>query len=51
MDRVQAEYFTAGDHTHTTPAGARLNAACVAEGVRGLKGCPLAECLQAKPAP
>ncbi len=40
-EKVLAEYFTAKDHTHTTEAGAALSAACVAEGLRGLKDCPL----------
>ena len=40
-EKVQADYFTATDHTHTTPAGARLNAAAVVEGLRGLDGAPL----------
>lgn len=34
--------FGATDHTHTTLAGAKLNAASVAAGIRGLKDCPLA---------
>jgi lysophospholipase L1-like esterase len=34
-DKVQELYFTATDHTHTTPAGAELNAACVVEGIKG----------------
>ncbi|HEX8202617.1 MAG TPA: rhamnogalacturonan acetylesterase [Isosphaeraceae bacterium] len=38
--KVATEYFTE-DHTHTTPAGARLNAAIVAEGIRGLVDSPL----------
>jgi alpha-galactosidase len=33
---VGAMFFRPGDHTHTTLAGAKLNAAAVAEGVRGL---------------
>ncbi len=45
QDKVAAEFFTA-DHTHTTPAGAAFNAGCVAEGIRGLKGCPLAGALR-----
>ncbi|HEX8297314.1 MAG TPA: rhamnogalacturonan acetylesterase [Chthoniobacteraceae bacterium] len=40
-EKVLAEYFTAADHTHTTPAGAAFNAACVAEGIRALPKCPL----------
>lgn len=38
---VGKEYFL-NDHTHTTPAGARLNAESVASGLRELKNCPLA---------
>jgi lysophospholipase L1-like esterase len=38
---IKAKYFTPADDTHTSPAGAELNAACVAEGVRRLKDCPL----------
>ena len=36
-EKVQADLFTAKDHTHTTEAGARVNAQAVAEGIRGLK--------------
>jgi lysophospholipase L1-like esterase len=36
QQKVAAEFFNQGDHTHTTPAGAELNARCVAEGIRGL---------------
>ena len=43
-EKVKKEYF-GQDHTHTTPAGAELNAAAVVEGIRGLKDCPLARCL------
>ncbi|RYD69168.1 MAG: rhamnogalacturonan acetylesterase [Verrucomicrobiaceae bacterium] len=39
---VAARYFTKVDHTHTTPAGARLNAECVVEGLKGLSECGLA---------
>lgn len=45
--KVQADYFTASDHTHTTPAGAQLNAACVVEGIRSLTNCALAGYLTA----
>ena len=38
---VKRDYFTEKDHTHTTQAGARVNALCVVEGVRGLKEFPL----------
>ena len=34
---VKRDYFTEKDHTHTTQAGSRVNAECVAEGVRELK--------------
>jgi lysophospholipase L1-like esterase len=40
--KVMELYFTPADHTHTTPAGAQLNAACVVEGIQQLKDCPLA---------
>jgi lysophospholipase L1-like esterase len=43
--KVAETYFTATDHTHTTPEGAKLNAACVAEGIRSLKDCSLANYL------
>jgi len=35
-EKVAAAYFTAADHTHTTEAGARVNAECVARGLAGL---------------
>lgn len=41
-DKVLAQYFTPADHTHTSADGAKLNAACVVEGIRSLKDCPLA---------
>ncbi len=47
-DKVKA-YFP-GDHTHTSPPGAELNAASVVEGLKGLKACPLCAFL-ANPAP
>jgi lysophospholipase L1-like esterase len=40
-ETVRRDYFTAADHTHTTEAGARVSAACVADGVRRLVDCPL----------
>ncbi len=39
-EQVKARYFLEA-HTHTTPAGARLNAAAVVMGIRDLKDCPL----------
>ncbi len=44
-EEIKSKYFTPADNTHTSPAGAELNAAAVAEGVRGLKDCPLKEYL------
>ena len=43
--KVEAEYFTKADHTHTTVAGARVNALAVVEGIKGLEGCPLKDFL------
>jgi rhamnogalacturonan acetylesterase len=40
-EKVGAEYFTTKDHTHTSPAGAKLNADSVIEGLRNLKKSPL----------
>ena len=40
-ERVSAEFFTATDHTHTTRAGAEVNAACIAKGIRLLTDCTL----------
>ena len=36
-EKVQADLFTAKDHTHTTEAGARVNAQAVADGINDLK--------------
>ncbi len=47
--KVKAEYFLE-DHTHTTPAGAQLNAASVVEGIRALGNCSLSAFLLDKPA-
>lgn len=33
---VKAKYFTEADWTHTSPAGAALNAGCVVEGIKSL---------------
>jgi rhamnogalacturonan acetylesterase len=46
-DKVKELYFLE-DHTHTTPAGAELNAASVVEGLRTLKSCPLTAFLVTK---
>jgi len=45
-EKVKALYF-GEDHTHTTPAGARLNAEAVVEGLKSLKDCPLCRYLSA----
>jgi lysophospholipase L1-like esterase len=44
--RIQQDFFSTADHTHTTPVGAEFNARCVVEGVRGLKDCPLKNYLE-----
>ena len=41
-EAVKAKYFTPADGTHTSVAGAELNARSVVQGVRLLKTCPLA---------
>ncbi len=48
-EQVKAEYFTPVDNTHTSPAGAKLNAASVAEGLRGCDGCDLRKYLLSVP--
>ena len=45
---IKAKYFTPADNTHTSPAGAELNARSVVEGLRELKDCPLAVFLKAE---
>jgi rhamnogalacturonan acetylesterase len=40
-EKVRATLFTTQDHTHTSLEGARLNAACVVEGLSGLANCSL----------
>jgi lysophospholipase L1-like esterase len=46
--QVRATYFNTQDHTHTIEAGAKLNAAVVAEGIRDLKKRPLQKYLAKK---
>jgi lysophospholipase L1-like esterase len=46
QEKVKTEYFGSADHTHTTPAGAEVNAACVVEGLKELKDCPLCKLLK-----
>jgi rhamnogalacturonan acetylesterase len=45
---IKSKFFTAADNTHTSPAGAELNAASVVEGLRELKDCPLKDYLLPK---
>ena len=45
QEKVKTEFFTEKDHTHTTAAGAKANAAAVAAGIKALPDCPLAEWL------
>jgi lysophospholipase L1-like esterase len=40
-DEIRKKYFTTQDMTHFGPEGATLNAACVIEGLREIKACPL----------
>ncbi|WP_254411798.1 rhamnogalacturonan acetylesterase [Dyadobacter diqingensis] len=41
QDKVKADFFTEKDHTHTTKAGAEVNAKSVTDGIRLLKKCDL----------
>jgi rhamnogalacturonan acetylesterase len=45
-EKVKEFYFGPTDHTHTTTAGAALNAEAVAEGIRDLTGCALKDFLR-----
>lgn len=40
--QIKEQYFTPADNTHSSPAGAELNAQSVLEGLRQLTNCPLA---------
>jgi lysophospholipase L1-like esterase len=44
---IKARYFTPADDTHTSPAGAELNAAAVVAGIRQLSDCSLKDYLKA----
>ena len=46
-EEIKAKYFTPADNTHSSPAGAELNAQSVVEGLRQLKECPLTDFLKA----
>jgi len=39
--RVTSLCFPPAEHTHTSAFGARINAACVVEGLRSHADCPL----------
>ena len=39
-EKIKADYFTDIDNTHTSPAGATVNAACVVEGLKKLTDVP-----------
>jgi rhamnogalacturonan acetylesterase len=41
LEKVAAELFTSKDHTHTTRAGAMVNAECVVAGLRALRASAL----------
>jgi len=45
-EQIKQAYFTTNDNTHTTFAGADLNARAFVEGLRELKSCPLAKFLK-----
>lgn len=47
-EKAVAELF-GGDHTHTNEKGARLNAECVAEGLRSLRTCAFSELMLPAP--
>lgn len=40
-EKVDRDFFTPDDWTHTTREGATVNAACVVEGIKALKDCDL----------
>lgn len=48
LGQAEVEKLFADEHTHTNPEGARLNAECLAEGIRALSDCPLKQFLASK---
>jgi lysophospholipase L1-like esterase len=46
QERVTALYFNNGEKTHTNAMGAQMNAACLAEGLKSLENCRLADYLK-----
>ena len=47
---IKQKYFVEVDNTHTSDAGATLNAQCVVDGIRHLQNCALADHLRPVPA-
>ena len=47
-DGIKHQCFTAADNTHSSPAGAELNAGCVVAGIRALDTCPLRDYLKSE---
>ena len=39
--QIKSDYLTEADNTHTSVAGAELNASCVVDGIKSLSGCRL----------
>lgn len=39
--KVSSTYFTTVDHTHTSEAGARMNAQCLVQGLKKVEKCPV----------
>jgi lysophospholipase L1-like esterase len=52
-NEIKTIFYTTNDNTHFSLAGAEVNAACVIEGLRQLKNCPLKDYIrdQSKPLP
>ena len=48
LGQEKVKEFFGPDHTHTSPAGAELNAASVVAGLKGLKRCELCKYFSAK---
>jgi rhamnogalacturonan acetylesterase len=51
MGPIMVKRFFPGDHTHTSPTGAALNADCVVQGLRALPNCPLKAYLKSEIGP
>jgi rhamnogalacturonan acetylesterase len=48
-DKVVKDFFSVGDHTHTSLEGAKFNAGCVVEGLKGVKECKVVDYLKKQP--